>query len=161
MGLKLGTLAAVLVAAFAVAPLAWGGEAPTRASYVAQVEPLCKANTEASQRVLTGASGRIKKRELKPAGRQFVRASATFGHGIRQIVAVPRPPADEARLEKWFKYLRIVKGRLFALGRYLEAEERLRATHGKIALERSANAANNVSFVFGFHYCKLSRANFR
>jgi hypothetical protein len=161
MRLKLGTLAAVVAATFAVAPLAQGGEPPTREGYVAQVEPLCKANTEASKRVLAGVSGRIEKRELKPAGKQFIRASAAFGHGIRQIVAVPRPPADEARLEKWFKYLRIVKGRLFALGRYLEAEEQLRATHGKIALERSANAANNVSFVFGFHHCKLSRSNFR
>ena len=161
MRLKLGTLAAIVVATFVVAPLARGGEPPTREGYVAQVEPLCKANTEASKRVLAGAGGRIKKHELKPAGRQFVRASTAFGHGIGQIVAVPRPPADEARLEKWFKYLRIVKGRLFTLGRYLEAEERLRATHGEIALERSANAANNVSFVFGFHYCKLSRSNFR
>jgi hypothetical protein len=157
----LGTLAAVAIATLAVAPLARGGGPPTRESYVAQVEPLCKASTEASKRVLAGASGRIKKHELKPAGKQFVRASSTFEHGIRRIVAVPRPSADEARLEKWFKYLRIVKGRLFTLGKYLEAEERLRATHGEIALERSANAANNVSFVFRFHYCKLSRSNFR
>jgi hypothetical protein len=157
---KLGTLAAILVATFVVAPLVHAEEPPTREGYVARVEPLCMASTEASKRILAGVKERRKRHEFKPAGRQFVHASKAFGHGIAQIVAVPRPPADDARLQKWIKYLRIVKGRLFKLGRNLEAGERLQATHGEIALERSANAANNVSFVFRFHYCKLSRSSF-
>jgi hypothetical protein len=157
---KLGTLAAIVLATFAVAPFAHGEEPLTREGYVARVEPLCKSNTEASERVLSGVGEQIKKRELKPAGARFVRASTIFGHGIRQIVAVPPPPADAARLRKWVKYLRIVKGRMLKLGKYLKAEERLRATHEKIALERSSNAANNVSFVFHFHYCRLSRSRF-
>ena len=158
---KLGTIAAILVATFAVAPFAHGEEPQTREGYVAQVEPICKTNTEAGKRILAGASERIKKRDLKPAGRQFIQASKSFGQGVGQIVAVPRPPADEARLQKWFKFLRVVKVRLFKLGRALEADERLRATHGEIQLERSANAANNVSFAFHFHYCRLSRERFQ
>jgi hypothetical protein len=156
----LATLAAILVATFAVAPLAHGEEPLTREGYVARVEPRCMSNTETSERVLSGVGGEIKKRDLRPAGLQFIHASKIFGNGIRQIVAVPPPPADEARLEKWIKYLRIVKGRMFKLGVYLKDEERLRATHEKIALEHSSNAANNVSFVFRFHYCKLSRSRF-
>jgi hypothetical protein len=155
----LGTVAAV-VATFAVAALAHGAEAPTRADYVARVEPICKRNTEASQRILAGAKERIKKRELAPAGKQFVHASRAFGNGIRQIVRVPRPSADEAKLQKWFKFLRIVKQRLLLLGQALKSGERLKATHASIQLGRSANAANNVSFAFKFHYCRLSRSRF-
>jgi hypothetical protein len=158
---KLGTIAAILVATFAVATPAHGDEAQTRAGYVARVEPICQRNTEAGQRILSGASERIRKRELEPAGRQFIRASKSFGRGVRQIVAVPRPPADEARLQKWFGFLRIVKVRLFKLGRALTEDERLKATHDEIQLERSANAANNVSFAFEFHACRLTRARFR
>lgn len=158
---KLGTLAAILVATIVVVPFAHGEEPLTRESYVAQVEPICKANTETSKRVLAGAGERIKKRKLEPAGKQFIRASRSFGQGIRQIVTVPRPPADEAKLQKWFEFLRIVKTRLFALGKVLTEDERLHATHDEIQLERSANAANNVSFAFHFHYCRLSRSNFR
>jgi hypothetical protein len=156
----LGTVAAV-VATLVVAGLAHGAGPQTRAAYVVQVEPICKRNTEASKRILAGASERIKRRRLLPAGNQFVRASRAFGSGIRQIVGVPRPPADEARLQKWFKFLRIVKQRLLKLGQALKRGERLKATHGKIQLERSANAANNVSFAFGFRYCRLSRSRFR
>jgi len=159
MKLVLGTSAAV-VATLAVAALAHGAEAQSRAGYVARVEPICKRNTEASKRILAGASKRIKKRNLAPAGKQFVHASRSFGGGVQQIVRVPRPPADEAKLQKWFKFLRIVKGRLFNLGKALEKDERLKATHAKIQLERSANAANNVSFAFKFHYCRLSRSRF-
>jgi hypothetical protein len=160
MGVKLGTSAAILLATVAVAPLARADAPPTREGYVAQVEPLCQTTTEASKRVLTGVTHRIRKRRLKRAGGQFMHASRVFGGGIGRIVAVARPPADEARLLKWIKYLRIVKRRMFKLGRYLRGEERLRVTHEKIALERSANAANNVSFVFHFHYCRLSRSLF-
>jgi hypothetical protein len=155
----LATVAAV-VATLVVASLAHGAEAQTRAGYVARVEPICKRNTEASKRILAGASERIKKRDLEPAGKQFVRASRSFASGVRQIVRVPRPRADDARLLKWFKFLRIVKQRLLQLGQALKGDERLKATHAKIQLERSANAANNVSFAFKFHYCRLSRGRF-
>lgn len=156
----IGTVAAV-IATFAVAALAHGAEPQTRAGYVAQLEPICKRNTEASKRILAGARQRIKRRKLEPAGKQFVRASRAFGSGIRQIVRVPRPPADEAKLQKWFGFLRIVERRLLKLGQVLKMGERLNATHASIQLERSANAANNVSFAFQFHYCRLSRSRFR
>ena len=160
MKLVLGTSAAV-VATLAVAALAHGAEAQSRAGYVARVEPICKRNTEASKRILAGASQRIKRRKLVTAGRQFVRASRVFGSGIQEIVRVPRPPADEAKLQKWFKFLRIVERRLLKVGQALKRGERVKATHISIQLERSANAANNVSFAFQFRYCRLSRSRFR
>jgi hypothetical protein len=42
---------------------------------------------------------------------------------------------------------------------YKEGKE-LAATHESIRTERSGNAANNVSFSFGFRYCRLNRSRF-
>jgi hypothetical protein len=155
------TIAAVATATLAVAALASAAEEPTRESYVPQVEQICKRNTAASKRILKGASTRIKRRQLAPAGRQFIRVSVAMENAIKRIAAVPRPPADDPRLRKWIKFLGIVKTRLRRLGKELKAGERLKATHESINIERSSNAANNVGFVFGFRYCRLTRSRFR
>jgi ribosomal 50S subunit-recycling heat shock protein len=159
----LGTLAAIVVTMLAVAASAHGAEPTgeqTRESYVAQVEPICKRDTLRSKRILKGAQGRIKQQKLALAGRQFLRVSETFGETIQQIVAVPRPPDDDARLQKWFGFLRILKMRLHVLGKTLIEGDRVKATHASIKAERTGNAANNVSFVFGFRYCRITRSRF-
>jgi hypothetical protein len=155
------TIAGIAVATLAIAAIARAAEEPTRESYVAQVETICKRNVSASQRILKGASERIKKRNLGPAGRQFIHVSIAMGNAIKRIAAVPRPAADDVRLRKWIKFLGIVKTRLRRLGGELKAGDRLKATHESINIERSSNAANNVGFVFGFHYCRLTRSRFR
>ncbi len=153
------TVAAVLVAMLCVAGAAHGDE-QTRESYVATVEPICKRDREAGERILSGTSDNIRDGKLVLAGRQLIRASERFGTTIREIVAVPRPLADEARLQKWFGFLRIVKERIRKTGKLYKEGERLKATHESIGVERSGNAANNVSFVFHFRYCRLSRSRF-
>ncbi len=37
---------------------------------------------------------------------------------------------------------------------------KVKAAHEQIRVERSSNAANNVSFVFGFNYCHLTPSRF-
>src|SRR4051794_36311987 len=94
---------ALLPAAFASAE-----EAPTRAQYVEEVEPICQANTEANKRILKNVQTKAKSRvpaKLKQAGAQFLHASAVFGKAVGQLRAVPRPPADDAQLVKWFGQL--------------------------------------------------------
>jgi hypothetical protein len=132
----------------------------TRAEYVTQVEPICQANTEANKRILKGARGKVKAGKLGPAGNQFMRASTAFGKTITQIKAAPRPVADDARLVKWFGFLEIVKTNLGKIGKALKSGNRVKANHEAIRAERSANAANNVSSIFPFHYCKLSPSRF-
>jgi hypothetical protein len=134
------------------------GDEQTRESYVAAVEPICQRDREAGERILSGAGDKIKEGNLAGAGRQLIRASGRFGTTIREIVAVPRPAADEAKLQKWFGFLRIVKGRLRKTGKLYKEGKRLAATHESIRTEKSANAANNVSFAFHFRYCRLSRS---
>lgn len=157
---KLGTIAAALAAMLAVAPLAHGAEI-TRDAYRERAERICKRDTLRGKRILRGAQQRIRNQKLVPAGRQFVRVSRTFGRSVGQLVRIPRPPADAARLKKWLKFLRIVQMRLRVFGKRLKEKERVRATHASIHLERSANAANNVGFVFEFDYCRLTRSRFR
>jgi hypothetical protein len=156
---------AALTAAMMLLPVAGAHaeEAPSRAQYVEQVEPICQANTEANQRILKNVKAKARSKApatVREAGAQFVQASRAFGSAVRKISAVPRPPADDARLLKWFKYLGIVKAKLLELGKALKAGEKILAAHEQIRVERASNAANNVGFVFEFHYCRLSASNF-
>jgi hypothetical protein len=161
-----GTLRlAVLVAAALLLPAgsARAEEGPTRAEYVERVEPICQANTEANKRILKDAKTKAhskQQRVVSEAGGQFIRASKAFGKTVGKLVAVPRPEADDARLLKWFEHLRIVKTNLFKLGKALKEGEKIRAAHERIRVERAANASNNVSFVFDFHYCRLTPSRF-
>jgi hypothetical protein len=157
-----GTLATIGVAALGVATIAApaAGEGPTREEYVAQVDPICEQNTLANKRILKGVQAKVNSGRLREAGGQFIRASEKFGVTMKEIEAVPRPPADNARLVKWFGFLGKVKGRLRSIGKALKEENRIKAVHERIGLERSSNAANNVGFVFGFDYCRLTPSRF-
>ena len=81
-----GTIAA-LVAALAVAAVAFAEEAPTREQYVTQVEPVCQANTVANKRILHGARDRVKHHQLSQAGGQFIRAAAAYDVCARMAYA--------------------------------------------------------------------------
>jgi hypothetical protein len=152
----LGTFAALVVVTLVVAPLAHAEE-PTREGYVAQLEPLCQANKKANERIMAGARERVNKGKLKPAGKQFVRVSRSFGGLVKQIAAVPPSPADSHRVERWLTLLRLVESRLLKVGRYFEEGEKIKATHESIQAERSGNSANNAIFALHFHYCHLTR----
>ena len=154
-------LTSILLAAIALAPLALGAEDPAKAEYVARVEPICQANTEASQRILAGASDRVKAKELRKAGSQFVRAAAAFGKATGEIAAVPQPPAEATRLGKWITHLRLVEGYLRKTGKELMRGDRRQATIDFIKTRSAANAANNVIFNFEFHDCRITGAKFR
>jgi hypothetical protein len=153
----------IAAAALLLASTADAAEGPTRAEYVAQVEPICEANTVANQRILKNAKAKAQsgnQAKMSEAGGQFIHASTVFGATVRKLSAVPRPAADDARLLKWFGYLGIIKTNLHNLGKALKADEKIKAAHEQIRVERSANAANNVGFIFEFQACKLDRSRF-
>jgi hypothetical protein len=159
-GLTAALVAAILVAAAAPASATTLATEPTRDEYVAAIEPICQANTEANTRILKGARGKVKAGKLAPAGGQFTRAASAFGKTIKQIEAVPRPAADDARLVKWFGFLETVKENIGKIGKALKQGNRVKANHEAIRAERSANAANNVGSIFPFKYCKLTPSRF-
>jgi hypothetical protein len=152
------SLIAVLLAAMLALAAVAHGEEPTREAYVAAVEPICKRDREATERILAGTKEAIREDRLEFAGRRLVRASRSFNETIRRLVAVPRPAADDAKLQKWFGFLRILRDRIRQTGVFYKEGKELRATHESIAAERTGNAANNVSFSLGFRYCRLGRS---
>jgi hypothetical protein len=154
------TLIAIVAATLAVVSIAHAAGGPTRAEYVAQVEPICKANTLASQRILAGARDKVKRGKLARAGAQFIRAAAAFGKATGEIAAVPPPPADEPKLSKWIEHLRLVQSYLRKTGRELKSGDRSDTTADVIKLRSAGNAANNVVYDFEFHYCRITGSRF-
>src|SRR3954447_26745875 len=99
------TTVTALAAIAAGGCLALAAAEQTRESYVARVEPICKTNTKANERILAGAEKKVKEGKLKVAAGQFTQAAAAFGKAVRQIKAVPQPVADKAKLTKCIGYL--------------------------------------------------------
>ena len=60
----------------------------------------------------------------------------------------------------WFPTSFMMIESLRKLGKALKANEEIKAAHEQIRVERASNAANNFSFVFEFHYCRLTPARF-
>lgn len=155
---SLPKLAFALVAALlVVAPVALADE---REDYVAKVEPICKANSEANSRILKGVKGQVQQDKLVPAGKRFVRASTALGKAVTQINAVPRPAADDAKLTKWIGYLRKEKTFLQQIGSALKAKDKFKAQKLAVELNKNNNKANNTVISFGFDECRIDSSRF-
>lgn len=160
---SLSLLGLALVVGLAVSvPVALAIEAePTREEYVATVDPICKQNSEANSHILDGAQQRVEKGKLVPAGKQFVRASAALGKAVRQIAAVPKPPADTSKLTKWVGYLKEEETYLQKIGGYLKSEKKGKAYHEGRGLEHANRKAKAIIGVgFGFRYCTINKSSF-
>jgi hypothetical protein len=155
--LGLALVVALLVAVPTV--LAEEGEV-TREEYVTKLEPICKANTKANARILKGVKEQVKKGRLVPAGKRFIRASGALGRSVRQMAAVPRPSADTARLDTWFKYLSNEKRFLQLIGESLKSGNKFKAQKLAVKLNRNNNQANNTVISFGFKECRIDSSRF-
>jgi hypothetical protein len=148
-----------LTAILLAAPLARAEEL-TREEYVGRAEPICKANVEANKRIFEGAKQEVKEGELKKASKHFFRAATAFGKTIRQLKAVPKPSADEAKLNKWFGYLEAEEDFIRRIGAALAHEERHKAEAISVKLNRNSTRANNTVLGFGFDYCRIDPSRF-
>lgn len=151
---------ALAVALLVAAPIALAAEEPTREEYVAKVEPICKANTEANSRILTGVKEQVKHDKLVPAGKRFVSASSVLGKTVAQISKVPQPSADAAKLTKWIGYLAKEKGFLQKIGGALKADNKFKAQKLAVELNKNNNKANNTVISFGFKECRIDSSRF-
>jgi hypothetical protein len=89
-------LALAAAALALMAPLAFGAGV-TRESYVAAVEPICKANTKANERILAGVRPEVRQGKLKLAA-EFAKAATALKKTLSQLRAVPQPKADKPKL---------------------------------------------------------------
>ena len=132
----------------------------TRETYVVAVEPICKTNTKANERILQGAENKVKQGKLKVAAGQFTQAAAAFGKAVKQIKAVPQPPADTAKLAKWTVALEGETKLLGEIGRALKAENKTLAQTLSVRLTHNGNVANNAALGFDFNYCLIDSSRF-
>lgn len=132
----------------------------TRETYVAQVEPICKTNTKANERILSGAEKKVKEGKLKVAAGQFTQASAAFTKAVKQIKAVPQPVADVAKLAKWTGYLETETKLLGEIGKALKAGNKTKAQTLSVKLTHNGNLANNAVLGFDFDYCLVDSSRF-
>jgi hypothetical protein len=137
-----------------------GAEEVTRESYKAAVEPICRTDTQANERILAGVREEVQKGSLGPPAAKFAKASTALEKALHELEGVPRPPADEARLAKWFSYVAIEAELFGAAGRKLKAGDKAGAEHIVTKLSQNANKANLQVLPFGFRYCRLEPSKF-
>lgn len=149
------TVLGALTATVAVAE-----ETPTRETYKAAVEPICKTNKQASDRYLTGVKSLVKADKLDKASQNFAKAASALEKAQKQLAAVEQPPADVARLGKW---LAGIKGEV-ALMRTISAKlaqgNKSKASSLAVKLQHNASNTNNLVIAFQFDYCKIEPAQY-
>ena len=150
---------AVTALALIVCGAAFAAEV-SRGEYKEAAEPICKSNTQANERILAGVRKEVKQGKLKPAAAKFTKASVALKKALKELEAVPQPAADEARLAKWFSYVKIEAELFASAGKKLAAGDKAGAQHVVTKLTQNANKANNEVLPFGFHYCRLEPAKF-
>lgn len=155
-------IATALTATAAMAALSTsaGAEDPTKDSYTAAAEQICKVNTEANARIFKGARSEVKAGKFDKAARRVRRAVVAFEKTVARLAALPRPPADEAKLQTWLGLLRL-EGRLLAkIGKALGAGDKFKIQSYSQKLRRNSNRANNAVLLFDFDYCRLDPTRF-
>jgi hypothetical protein len=142
-----------------ICSLAFAGEV-TRTSYREEVEPICKTDTQANERIFAGVKQEVRQGTLKPAAVKFAKAAAALKSAIAQIQKVPAPAADAARLSKWLGKVSNEAGYFEAVSKKLRAGDKAGAEHLVNKLTTEAGAANNIVIPFEFTYCRLEPSRF-
>jgi hypothetical protein len=132
----------------------------TRDSYVQAVEPICKANTEANEKILKGVRAKVKSGKLDAASKQFLAAARALKRTRAQLMKVPKPPADATRLTKWLGYVKTEATLFEAVGRKLAKDEVTSAQKMVVRLISNARQANNQVLDFEFRYCRFQPSKF-
>ena len=132
----------------------------TREGYKEAVEPICKVNTEANEKILKGVRAKVKAGKLGPASKQFFAAARALKRTRAQLLRVPKPAADATRLTKWLRYVKTEVQLFEAVGRKLAKGEANSAQRMVVRLISNANQANNQVLDFGFRYCKFKPSKF-
>jgi hypothetical protein len=156
-GAKAIALAVIASALFAQGALA---AELSRSEYVQSAEPICKANTEANQRIFKGAKEEVKEDKLKAASSHFFKAKQALAKTVKQLSSLPQPTTDEAKLTKWIGYLGAERDLLGKIGTALAHEDKAAAQQLSVRLNRNSNLANNTVLAFGFDYCRIDPSRF-
>jgi hypothetical protein len=155
MSTRILALSAVAIVALALATSLAVAAETTRDSYREAVEPICKTDTQANERIFAGVKEEVRQGKLQPAAVKFSKAAVALKKAIAQIQNVLAPAADAARLSKWLGKVSNEAGYFEAVARKLRAGDKAGAEHLVNKLTTEAAAANNVVIPFEFTYCRL------
>lgn len=130
------------------------------AEYKEQVEPICKKNTKANEKILKGVRQEVKSGKLKPASRKLRAAARALKRTRAELLPVPKPPEDAARLTKWLNKVKVEVKMLEATSRKLAKGQKNAAVKMVIRLESNARQANNLVLDYEFRYCHFDPGKF-
>lgn len=158
--MKIKAIALIALAAFLVAvPLAFAAE-QTKESYVAEVEPICEANTKANEKILGNVKPEVRTGKLAPAAASLMQAAKALKATYRELNAVPKPTAEAAKLTKWLGHVKAEAGLFEKAGLLLKAGKKPQAEKVVNELTRNANTANLEVLSYGFRYCRFEPSKF-
>jgi hypothetical protein len=152
-GKKLVLSLAIVVALLGAIPSV-AAEA-TRESYVDAVEPICKANQDANDKIFQGVRAKVKAGKLDAASKQFFAAAQALKRTRAQLLQVSKPSADSVLLTKWLDYVKKEIDLFEAVGRKLAKGEAGAANRMVVRLVSNARQTNNLVRGFGFRYCQF------
>lgn len=132
----------------------------TRSDYVAQLETICKPDSEATSRAVSGTRADVRRERFRSAARKVAKAKRIFSGTVRSISTVPRPVADRAILARWFKGLKRESSALDRTAVALRVEDLARFQRVWADFIHEGNKANNVVVSFGFNYCAFKPSRF-
>lgn len=160
MGKKLFAVLGIVVLAFSLLAVPLAQAEMTRESYKEAVEPICKTNTEANERILKGVRAKFKSGKLKAAATQFEKAGKALKRTVTQLKAIEQPVADKAKLAKWLKYVEEEANLFQKTAQKLRKGDKSGAQAMVIRLTHNANQANNQVLAFEFRYCRFEPSKF-
>jgi hypothetical protein len=134
---------------------------PTRTEYVAQLERICKPDSEATQRAVRGTRADVRAEQFRVAATKVSKAKRIFTQTVSSISTVPRPGADSATLARWFAALGREAVALKRTAAALRAEDVARFQRVWADFIHEGNKANNVVVSFGFNYCTFKPSRFQ
>jgi hypothetical protein len=132
-----------------------------RETYKTQVEPICKQNREANERVLKGVEQNIRKGKLKLAATQFAKAATALKKARTQLAAVPKPDADRARLTDWLGLIKTEIELFEKVSKKLKTGDKRGAQRMSLLLTSTVNKANNTVLPYEFKYCRVEQSQFK
>ena len=131
-----------------------------RPEYVAQVEPICKTNKEASDRYLKPVKKLVRRDRLREAGSRFAKAARALQRAHRQLAAVEKPAADSAKLTKWLSEIKAQVALMKTISAKFNQGNKSKATSLAVKLQNNANKANTLVIAFSFNYCKIDPSKY-
>jgi hypothetical protein len=156
-----GAIALALCALAAILAAGAGAAEPTRPQYVAELEKICKPDSEATQRAVRGTRADVRAERLRAAATKVAKAQRIFSHTVSAISTVPRPGADRVTLARWFAALEREAVALERTAAALRAEDVARFQRVWANFIHEGNKANNVVVSFGFNYCVFKPSRFQ